>query len=674
MSVALHGDTIAGLSFIDGHGYRIGQVGSFVRIPMGYIDLFGVVSQVGAGAVPERVAEHQPYGDRWMTVQLAGEADRGGAFVRGLSQHPTVGDTVHLVTDADLGQIYGRPDAPNFIRIGSLASADSIPALVNVDKLVSRHSAIVGTTGAGKSTTVAGILGALSDPARFPSARILVFDLHGEYAKAMADRARVFSVGTTRKREQQLFVPYWAMTFDELLSVTFGPLDDASRGAVLEKIVQLKREAFTLVQRHGLSVDDLTVDTPIPFSLHRLWFDLHRAVNGTFTTPGRDAQGPTTEALLLDGSGNPVQPGDAAKVVPPRYRTQSQAAGGDKIFLSASPLNIRRQLEALASRLRDPRFDFLFQPGRWATDINGKPTEDLDSLLKSWIGEKETISILDLSGVPVAVTIDLVGAILRIIYDALLWGRHLSEGGRERPLLVVLEEAHAYLGHNDDGPAGRAVRRIVKEGRKYGIGAMIVSQRPSEIDSTILSQCGTIFAMRLSNQIDRGHISSVVSDNLEGLLGMLPILRTGEAIVVGEAVHLPMRTLVDAPPPDRRPDSNDPLVHDAFGPGGWARAPIVPDYQDILQAWRRQDPRVTHRMAREPEAEGHMQLQSVDSTSIAAVGYDASTMTLRLQYRNGNVYDYFDVPAAIHEQLMAAGSMGAFVNAAVKPTYRYVRV
>jgi hypothetical protein len=287
VSVALHGDTIAGLSFIDGHGYRIGQVGSFVRIPMGYVDLFGVVSQVGAGAVPERVAEQQPYGDRWMTVQLAGEANRRGAFVRGLSQHPTVGDTVHLVTDGDLGQIYGHPDAPNFVRIGSLASADSIPALINVDKLVSRHSAIVGTTGAGKSTTVAGLLGALSDPQRFPSARILVFDLHGEYAKGMAERARVFSVGGASKHKQQLFVPFWAMTFDELLSVTFGPVDDASRGAVLDKIVQLKAEAFALVERQGLSIDDLTVDTPVPFSLHRLWLDLHRIVNGTYTTPDR---------------------------------------------------------------------------------------------------------------------------------------------------------------------------------------------------------------------------------------------------------------------------------------------------------------------------------------------------------------------------------------------------
>src|SRR5664280_1057525 len=124
VSVALHGDTVSGLSFVGGNGYRIGQVGSFVRIPMGYVDLFGVVSQVGAGAVPERLAAQQPFGYRWMTVQLAGEASRRGAFQRGLSQHPTIGDVVHLVTETDLVRIYGRPEQPNFVRIGHLASAD----------------------------------------------------------------------------------------------------------------------------------------------------------------------------------------------------------------------------------------------------------------------------------------------------------------------------------------------------------------------------------------------------------------------------------------------------------------------------------------------------------------------------------------------------------------------
>lgn len=168
--------------------------------------------------------------------------------------------------------------------------------------------------------------------------------------------------------------------------------------------------------------------------------------------------------------------------------------------------------------------------------------------------------VLDLSGVPTTILNDLIGTLLRVLYDALFWARDRSEGGRERPLLLVLEEAHVYLGKDHKGPAASAVRRIAKEGRKYGIGAMIVSQRPSEVDDTILSQCGTLFALRMSNPSDRGHVVGTVTDNLQGLLSNLPILRTGEAVIVGEAVHLPMRALIEPPPEDRRPDSADPVI------------------------------------------------------------------------------------------------------------------
>lgn len=184
-----------------------------------------------------------------------------------------------------------------------------------------------------------------------------------------------------------------------------------------------------------------------------------------------------------------------------------------------------------------------------------------------------------------------MAVLLRIIYDALFWSRSVSEGGRERPLLVVLEEAHSYLGRGELSPAALAVRRIVKEGRKYGIGAMIVSQRPAEVDATILSQCGTLLAMRLSNSSDRANVTGAVTDNLEGLLSMLPVLRTGEAIILGEAVQLPVRTQLDAPEPHRRPDSTDPLVYNDQGPGGWNRRKEPANYEEVVAMWRKQDAR-----------------------------------------------------------------------------------
>jgi hypothetical protein len=595
VSIALDKDTASGLAFIRGQGYRIGQIGSFVRISIGFTDLFGIVSQAGAGAVPEALATIEPYGYRWLKVQLVGEGQRAGAFRRGISQYPTIGDEAHLVTEDDLAVIYGRPNAPNYVRIGDLASAESIPALIDIDRLVTRHSAVVGTTGAGKSTTVANLLASLSDPARYPSARIFVLDIHGEYHAALGDRATVFRVNPdTSRGEQHLHVPYWALSVDEFLRVTpFRGLNDADRSALVDKIKQLKMSSLQAQARPGITVDTLTVDTPVPFSVHRLWYELHRFVCSTHTAQGQN-QNQTTEAIELDAQSQPIL-GDIMGVTPPRYRPIT-SGGTNRIYLSGAPLNIRRQIMAMESLLRDTRYDFLFRPGPWCPrptmqDLDTQPEKDLDALLQAWVGGDRPVTILDLSGVPVSILMDLIGVLIRLLFDALFWARYSPEGGRERPLLFVLEEAHAYLNAGNEGAASIAARRIVKEGRKYGIGAMVVSQRPAEIDPTILSQCGTVFAMRLANATDRSHVTSTASDNLEGLFGMLPTLRTGEAIIVGEAVHLPLRAMIDAPAKNRRPDSHDPRIYDASAAGGWNRARQSEDYARVLEKWRSENPR-----------------------------------------------------------------------------------
>ncbi len=590
ISVALDKDTVSGLTFIDGMGYRIGQIGSFVRIPIGYTDLFGIVSQVGAGAVPEALVQAEPYGYRWMRVQLIGEGQRAGVFTRGISQYPTIGDEAHLVTEHDLSSIYGRPDAGNLIQVGSLASAESIPALIDVDRLVNRHSAVLGTTGAGKSTTVASLLFSITDPKRFPSARVIILDIHGEYHTALNDRATVFRVNAkTTRGEQPLFLPYWALSFDELVRVTpFDGIKDADRAALVEKVKELKLSSLETHERPGVIADTLTVDTPVPFSVHRLWYELHRYVCSTHTAPSAN-QSQATEAVEKDSDGKEIL-GDIMNVIAPKYCPITQG-GPDRVYLSAAPLNIRRQIIALESLLRDSRYDFIFRPGPWCPDPDGQPEKDLDDLLRLWIGGEKPITILDLSGVPVSILTDLVGVLIRLVFDSLFWARFTPEGGRSRPLLFVLEEAHAYLGAGDHGAAASATRRLVKEGRKYGLGAMIVSQRPSEIDPTILSQCGTLFAMRLANPNDRGHVTGAASDNLEGLFNMLPSLRTGETLIVGEAVHLPLRALIHAPSRDRRPDSHDPVIFDPDSKAGWNSTRSVGDYQSLLKLWRSEDPR-----------------------------------------------------------------------------------
>ncbi len=410
--------TASGLAFIEGHGYRIGQVGSFVRIPLGYVDLFGVVSQVGAGAVPENLAAQQPHGNRWITVQLVGEGCRGEEFRRGVSQYPTVGDPIHLVTEGDLARIYGRPESAQYVPVGHLASAESVPALIDVDLLVTRHCAVVGTTGAGKSTTVASLVASLSDPTRHPSARIMVVDIHGEYAAALRDRAAVFRISpSSTSGDLPLQVPYWAMTFDELMSVTCGVMDDAARGTFIERITEMKRQSLLKTPRDGVTPDSLTVDSPVPFSIHQLWFDLWTDVNATHNeVPGKQ-QSRATWALELDANGKPIQPGSAIDVIPPRFRGAKDVKNDpEKIRLSNSRLNVGQPLERLSSRLRDPRFAFLYRPGPW---LQGPPEmppqQDLDALLASWLGGPNPVTVLDLSGIPTSVLTDLIGVVLRFL-------------------------------------------------------------------------------------------------------------------------------------------------------------------------------------------------------------------------------------------------------------------
>lgn len=595
--IKLEDGTETGLVFVGGEGYRVGQVGSFIRIPAGYSDLYGIVSQVGAGAAPTTGESVQNFGNRWLRVELVGEGGRGKKFERGISQYPTIGDLAHLVTESDLAAIYAPGEKRSYVSIGQVASAESIPALLDLNKFVTRHSALVGSTGAGKSTTVASLLNSLAEPTSFPGTRIVLLDLHGEYAQAFGDQARVFRINANEPRgEKPLYVPYWALNSDELMGLTTGGVSGAALGHFLDTITTMKRASKPAGKPIGMLADDITADTPVPFSIHQLWYDLHTLQYATHILPKNASQSRLTWALEKDADGKEIL-GDPTQVKRPKFRPNKDDAGDpEKIRKSSQENLMRAQTDALEGKLRDKRLGFLFNPGPWSVKEDGSTKKDLDALLQDWIGGEKPITVLDLSGIPPSVLDDLVGAVLRILFDALFWGRNVEAGARHRPLLIALEEAHTYLAKDSKGRAAVAARRIAKEGRKYGVGLMLVSQRPSEIDPTILSQCGTMIAMRLTNEADRSQIKGCASDNLEGLFSMLSILRTGEALVVGEAVGLPMRALITASPEGRRPDSGDPKVVVPLGndgapvhAGGWKDHASSENFATLVACWRTQD-------------------------------------------------------------------------------------
>ncbi len=599
VSVKLSENAPGGLLFVNGEAYRVGQVGGFVRIPSGYVDLYGVISQVGAGAVPGPAELATQFGNRWLKVELVGQGRRGTKFERGIAQYPSIGDSVHVVTESDLRTVYAPGDEDGYVAVGHVASAESIRAYLDLNRLISRHSAVVGSTGSGKSNAVANILGAVSNIDRFKSARVVLFDLHGEYAKAFGDQARVFRVGANVDAgERELHVPFWALTAEEFISIAMGSVSPGAPMALLqEKLLAAKRMSKPGEVAHGMPELAVTIDTPLPFSVYQLWLELYSLHCATHTVSSSQNQAETTRAYAEEGTPSEKAVGDGDQLVRPRFMPECKESNATKIYNGQHSTLPRAHLEVLESRLRDPRMRFLFRPGDWAVEKDGTTKSDLNMLLSSWIGAEYPITVFDLSGIPTTIVDDMVGAILRILYDAVFWGRMTQEGGRERPLLLVLEEAHVYLNAQSKNRAATAARRIAKEGRKYGVGLMLVSQRPSEVDSTILSQCGTIVALRLTNDSDRNQVSSCASDNLKGLFSMLPVLRTGEALIVGEAVNMPIRARIDRPPEGRRPDSDDPVVVVPKGTdgkrlrtGGWTEPVLNEDYRPLVDAWRKQDP------------------------------------------------------------------------------------
>ena len=421
-----------------------------------------------------------------------------------------------------------------------------------------------------------------------------MLDVHGEYSTPLADVAQVFGV-EPQYDEERLFIPYWALDTSDLLEFLAGGLEGNRETAFTDKIFDLKSESQETQQFSGVDSASITADTPLPFSLKRLWYDLINIEIATFE--GKDRDLPTLQ-----------EPGDPDALVPPKYKRHAMGPVGP--FLNPEAVGIRRPLNLLRSRLLDRRYDFLLHPGPWEPDLTGRPQEDLDGLLRRWLGGPKPITILDLSGVPSVVLERLVGSILKIVYEALFWSREKSEGGIQRPLLVVMEEAHRYLSEKSEHLASDVVQRIAKEGRKYGVGAMIISQRPSEVNETVLSQCGTFFALRLSNPSDRARVQGTLPDGLAGLLDVLPILRTGEAIVTGEAAKLPMRCRVTLPEERYRPRSGDPQVSEK-----WRLNRREEGYDRVVASWRAQSPlAVTQRLG--------IQRVSVDDESAEGSGDD----------------------------------------------------
>jgi uncharacterized protein len=450
-------------------------------------------------------------------------------FRRGASSYPHVGGECRLIDGEQLHRFMTTlteevPPDERLVLGRYVADEDAIAA-ADGNRLFQRHLALVGSTGAGKSWAVALML---ERAARLSHANLIVFDLHGEYAPLVRDNggrepvARGLRVagpadlepGEERPADDVLYLPHWLLERDEFLALVLNTDDPHASDHVFrfsEHVQTLKQISLVDAGRED-AVDTFTVDSPIPYQLDHLVSLLKRD---------------DTERIPQHPS-NRVEPG-------PYY---GRLTG----FVS--------RLEARAA---DPRYGFIFSPPdetmsyRWLR-------ETARTLLQAGPGPTG-IKIIDLSEVPNAVVPLVAGVLARLIYNVQFW----IEAERRTPICLVCDEAHLYLPAETEGSrvhqaALNAFEAIAKEGRKYGAALVVVSQRPTDVSRTILSQCNNFVIMRLTNDFDQAMVERLVPETLTGVVGVLPALEPGEAVVVGDALLLPTRVRFD--PPTVKPASS----------------------------------------------------------------------------------------------------------------------
>ena len=560
VTVALDPDLAGTAPIYRGHLQPVGQIGSLVRIPQGLVDLVATVSLVGIAELsgPIKPAESVQHDERWLQVQLLGEIDRGTErFQRGVGSYPGLDDPVHFATPSQLRSVFPHPDNQN-LRLGRLAATEEVPVCVDISRFVVRHAAIVGSTGSGKTSVVASLLQSFVEGG-WQAANIVVIDPHGEYAQALEGNASVKSVLATGG--DQLRVPFWALPAADIVHIFSGSSGSATFvGRYTELVTAARRKFVEAADWLKLDPTAVTADTPVPFDIRAVWHQLDFENNETLESKAD----PTTVCLTNAGDANTLR---SATFKPYGPGSEPPHKGPFHGTYGTMP-------DMFRLGLLDPQLRFFQEP-------KGEPQGDdpLVKVMQDWLGGVRPISVLDFSGVPSAAADLAIGVVLNLIFEISLRCNLGGPGiGRPSPVLVVLEEAHRYLGDSASMLTRDSANRIAREGRKYGVGLLLVTQRPTELPDTALAQCGTLVALRLSNSEDQNTIRAALPDAIAGLAAVLPSLRTGEGVVSGESMILPARVLFDRPNP--KPLADDPSL------APWRQEPLVPDVGPALTAWR----------------------------------------------------------------------------------------
>ena len=470
-----------------------GTVGKFVSIRCASSTIVAMITDI--------TSENMQTSDTFIAsagVDLLGEILGGDRpkFQRGVTHYPTIGDTVELITSQELRTVYA-PSGSDQINVGTLQQDRSVIAYVDVEEMLSKHFAVLGSTGVGKSTGVSLLLNEILK-AR-PNLRLFLLDVHNEYGRCFGERALVLN-------PRNLKLPFWLFNFEEIVDVLFAGRPGVPEELdILAEVVPVAKAIYTQYQHvdRGLKRIDpkqggYTIDTPVPYRLVDL-------------------------ISLID-----------------------ERMG--KLENRSSRIIYHKLISRIDTVRNDPRYAFMFDNA----NVGGDTMAEVISFLFRLPANGRPMTVMQLAGFPAEVVDSVVSVLCRMAFDFGLWSDGVS------PLLFICEEAHRYAAADRNigfGPTRKAISRIAKEGRKYGVYLGLVTQRPAELDATIISQCNTLFSMRLANERDQSLLRSAVSDAAANLLSFIPSLGTREVLAFGEGVALPTRLRFKEVPPHQLPRS-----------------------------------------------------------------------------------------------------------------------
>lgn len=537
-----------------GENYPIGQFGSIIKVHFGRRSIYGLVSRLRMKAdyqlekgLPvassdERIIEADLFGEgEW---RRKGEDEFALEFERGVATYPLPQQTIYLTPKSELRFIYGDAKG-TVIQLGEHVGSGGAPCYAELNELLGKHTAILGSTGAGKSGTVAAVIHSILERGQIANhehwhPQIIILDPHNEYGKAFPAHQRLST------DEGSLKLPYWLLDLEESLSLFIGKTEFAatSQSNIVKNALIAVRE--TAAEQLGLDKNQLTVDSPIPYIIG--------------SAEGLDHFG------IKDGARYEEGLIGAINTQRPENKDKKQHEDFSRVI---------RKIDSL---LKDGRLKFMMESWDGAED-------PLPTIVNQFLTQQTTVQIVDLSGVPNEVAGVASAAIARIVFQLKVWQ---TESERQNsPVLLVCEEAHRYVPNRGEAQyeaAQSAIRRIAKEGRKYGVGLLLVSQRPSEVEATVLSQCNSWIVMRITNDADREHVRSILPDSMSGLTKMLSGLRRQEAIFVGQAATLPTRVMIRSLSEEQLPRSNDV----DFDKGWQKQAMTIEQIGNVVTKWRYQ--------------------------------------------------------------------------------------